>query len=321
MAFRPVRGLFHRFRHRARAALAAAVALAAVAASPAAATTTTTTTATTGQPSGPYTGMGTCPTSSAALQKPDNAIVGCVVATIGGGGFTVGTTKVNLTSPMTVKFGMYWSATGPTVTFPDDTTAALFSTAAPTDGKELTASPLDVPIPGLSNFWPGVTSAIVLIEPAGPVTAFAPLSAGENYPLFKLPIKLHLLNAFLGLNCYVGSNSSPIVLSPTAGTTNPPPPNRPITGDPGTIAINGDPNGFGASVIGFSGATLADNALPVPGAHGCGLFGSADWIVNSLFGVPSAAGHNSITLTGVGATIAVDPSVSDLINAINATRK
>jgi hypothetical protein len=321
MAFRPVRGLFHRFRHRARAALAAAVALAAVAASPAAATTTTTTTATTGQPSGPYTGMGTCPTSSAALQKPDNAIVGCVVATIGGGGFTVGTTKVNLTSPMTVKFGMYWSATGPTVTFPDDTTAALFSTAAPTDGKELTASPLDVPIPGLSNFWPGVTSAIVLIEPAGPVTAFAPLSAGENYPLFKLPIKLHLLNAFLGLNCYVGSTSSPIVLSPTAGTTSPPPPNRPVTGDPGTIAINADPNGFGASVIGFGGATMVDNALSVPGAHGCGLFDSADWIVNSLFGVPSAAGHNAITLTGVGSAIAVDSSVGDLINAINATRK
>jgi hypothetical protein len=178
-----------------------------------------------------------------------------------------------------------------------------------------------VPIPGLSNFWPGVTSAIVLIEPAGPVTAFAPLSAGENYPLFKLPIKLHLLNAFLGLTCYVGSNSNPIVLSPTAGTTSPPPPNQPITGDPGSIAINADPNGYGTSVIGFSGATMVDNALPVPGAHGCGLFDSADWIVNSLFGVPSAAGHNTITLSGVGATIAVDPSISDLTNAINATRK
>ncbi|NUR25201.1 MAG: hypothetical protein HOV83_05025 [Catenulispora sp.] len=313
MAFRPVRGLFHRFRHRALAAVAAACVVVAATASPAAATT--------GQPSGPYTGMGTCPTSNAVMQNPDNAIVGCVVATIGGGGFTVGSTKVNFSSPMTVKFGIYWSATGPTVTFPDGTTAALFSTAAPTDGKELTASPLDVPIPGLSNFWPGVTSAIVLIEPAGPVTAFAPLSAGENYPLFKLPVKLHLLNAFLGLNCYVGSNSSPIVLSPTSGTTSPPPPNKPITGDPGTITIDADPNGFGTSVIGFSGATLVDNALPVPGAHGCGLFDSADWIVNSLFGVPSAAGHNTLTLSGVGSTIAVDPSVSDLINAINATRK
>jgi hypothetical protein len=310
-------GLFHRFRNHALAAVAAAAALVAASASPAAAVPSTAA----GQPSGPYTGMGTCPTSSAPMQNPGNAIVGCVVATIGGGGFTVGSTKVNFTSPMTVKFGMYWSATGPTVTFPDGTTAALFSTAAPTDGKELTASPLNVPIPGLANFWPGVTSAIVLIEPAGPVTAFAPLSAGENYPLFKLPVKLHLLNAFLGLSCYVGSNSSPIVLSPTAGTTSPPPPNQPATGDPGTITIDGDPNGFGASVIGFGGATMVDNALPVPGAHGCGLFDSADWIVNSLFGVPSAAGRNTITLTGVGAAIAVDPSVSDLINAINATRK
>ncbi|NUP50788.1 MAG: hypothetical protein HOW97_26275 [Catenulispora sp.] len=306
-------GLFHRFKHRALAAVAAAAALIAVTASPAAATT--------GQPSGPYTGMGTCPTSGTALQNPANAIVGCVVATIGGGGFTVGGTKVAFSKPMTVKFGMYWAADGPTVTFPDGTSAALFATATPTDGTELSASPLDVPIPGLSNFWPGVTSAIVLIEPAGPVTAFAPLSAGENYPLFKLPIKLHLLNAFLGLNCYVGSNSSPIVLSPTAGTTSPPPPNQPITGDPGTIAINADPNGYGASVIDFSGATLVDNTLSVPGAHGCGILDSADWIVNSLFGVPSAPGHNTITLTGVSSTIAVDSSISDLTNAINATRK
>ncbi|GAA2045417.1 hypothetical protein GCM10009839_56700 [Catenulispora yoronensis] len=305
--------LFHRLKHRAAAAAAAAFALVAVAASPAAASTP--------QPSGPYAGMGTCPVASPQLQNPNNAVVGCVVATIGGGGFTVGSTKVNFSSPMTVKFGMYWAADGPTVTFPDETTAALFSTATPTDGTELSASPLNVPIPGLANFWPGVTSAIVLIEPAGPVTAFAPLSAGENYPLFKLPIKLHLLNAFLGLNCYVGSTSSPIVLSPTAGTTSPPPPNRPATGDPGSIAITADPNGYGASVIDFAGATLVDNALSVPGAHGCGILDSADWIVNSLFGVPSAPGHNTVTLTGVGAAIAVDTSVSDLTTAINATRK
>ncbi|ACU74836.1 conserved hypothetical protein [Catenulispora acidiphila DSM 44928] len=304
--------LFHRFRKRTLSAVAAAFALVAVAASPASAAA---------QPSGPYTGMGTCPTSSAQMRDPNQAVVGCTVATIAGGGFTVGSTQVNFTSPMTVSFGVTWAKGGPTVTFPDESTAELFSTVSPTDGKELKSSPLDVPIPGLSNFWPGVTSAIVLIEPAGPITNFAPLSAGEDYPLFRLPIKMHLLNAFLGLNCYVGSDSAPIVLSPTAGTTNPPAPNQPVKGSTGTISIARDPNGFNPTIVGFGGATLNDNALPVPGAHGCGLFDSADWIVNLLFGLPSAAGHNAITLSGVTTALAVDPSDSDLINAINATRK
>jgi hypothetical protein len=305
--------LFHRFRKRTLFAVAAALALVAVAATPSAAAT--------GQPSGPYTGMGTCPTSGTQMQDPNQAVVGCVVATIGGGGFTVGSTRVNFNSPMTVTFGVTWAKGGPTVTFPDHTTADLFSTVTPTDGDELQASPLDVPIPGLSNFWPGVTSAIVLIEPAGPITNFAPLSAGENYPLFRLPIKMHLLNAFLGPNCYVGSDSAPIVLSPTAGTTNPPAPNQPIKGSTGTISIGRDPNGFADTVVGFAGATLNDNALPVPGANGCGLFGSANWIVNLLFGLPSAAGHNAIALSSVTTALAVDSSDGDLINAINATRK
>lgn len=308
-----VPGLFHRFRKRTLSAVAAAFALAVATASPSAAAT--------GDPSGPYTGMGTCPTSSSQMQDPDQAVVGCVVATIGGGRFTVGSTQVNFTSPMTVAFGVTWAKGGPTVTFPDKTTAQLFSTVTPTDGNELSASPLDVPIPGLTNFWPGVTSAIVHIELAGPITNFAPLSAGENYPLFQLPIKLHLENAFLGSSCYIGSDSAPITLNPTAGTTAPPAPNQPIKGSTGTISIAGDPNGFTTEVVGFAGATLNDNALPVPAANGCGLWGSANWIVNSLFGLPSAAGHNTITLSSVSTTLAVDPSVSDLINALNATRK
>ncbi|WP_228561920.1 hypothetical protein [Catenulispora rubra] len=313
-----VPGLFHRFRiHRFRertvAAFAAALVFAAVAASPSAAAT--------GQPSGPYTGMGTCPTSSTQMQDPNQAVVGCVLATIGGGGFSVGSTQVNFSSPMTVTFGVTWAKGGPTVTFPDKTKAQLFSTVTPTDGTELQASPLDVPIPGLSNFWPGVTSAIVQIELAGPIANFAPLSAGENYPLFQLPIKLHLMNLFLGPDCYVGSDSAPIVLSPTAGTTSPPPPNQPVKGSTGTISIGRDPNGFRPTIVGFNGATLNDNALSVPSAHGCGLFDTADWIVNLLFGLPSAAGHNAITLSSVTTALAVDNSDSDLINAINATRK
>jgi hypothetical protein len=53
--------------------------------------------------------------------------------------------------------------------------------------------------------------------------ASKPGTLGED-PL-TLPIRVHLENATLGNNCYVGSFTNPIVLHLTAGTTSPPPPN------------------------------------------------------------------------------------------------
>ena len=270
-------------------------------------------------PTGLYAGMGTCPTASAQLQDADNGEVGCVVATIGGGSMTIGGVTVPLTSAMTAEFGIYWPQNGPTVTFPDGNTASIFNTVAPTDGDELSTAPLDVPIPGLGNYVPGVTSAIVQVQLAGPITAFTPLADGENYPLFQLPLKFHLLNVFLGPDCYVGSAGDPILLQPTAGTTAPPAPNSAITGNPGTVSLNTDPNGYSDFLVGFSGATLVDNSFSVPAATGCGLGGSLDWLVDLLFGLGSAAGHNTASLTGVTTTLAVDSSISDLTAAIKAS--
>jgi hypothetical protein len=271
------------------------------------------------QPSGAYTGMGTCPTSSSQLKNADGGTVGCVVATIGGGSMTIGGVTVPLTSAMTAKFGMYWVNGGPSVTFPDGNETSIFSTVAPTDGNELSSAPLDVPIPGLTNYFPGVTSAIVQVQLAGPITNFAPLAIGEDYPVFQLPLKFHLLNAFLGLNCYLGSSSNPILLQPTTGTTTPPAPAHPITGDPGGVSLGSDPDGYSTLLVGISGATLVDNSFSVPGATGCGIGGSLDWLVNLLFGLGSPAGHNSATLTGVSTNLAIDSSVSDLAAAIKAS--
>jgi hypothetical protein len=291
---------------------AAALLVAAVCAGPAAAA---------GAPTGIYAGMGTCPLNAAALHNANDAEVGCTVSTVSGGSFTIGSTVVQIpaSSPITVAFGVYWENNGPTVTFPDGNVANIFSTVAPVGGAELTANPIDVPIPGLANFWPGVTSAITQIELAGPITDFAPLAAGENYPLFDLPIKLHLENVFLGPDCYVGSNSAPVTLEPTSGTTSPPAPNKPISGNPGTININPDPNGFSDAVLGFSGASLVDNSFAVPGASGCGLFGAFDGIVDSLFGLPTSAGHNAVQFSSVSASIAIDSSATDLASAIAAS--
>jgi hypothetical protein len=108
-----------------------------------------------------------------------------------------------------------------------------------------------------------------------------------------LPIKVHLINPVLGNNCYIGSNTEPIVLNLTTGTTNPPPPNEPIKGTPGKFTI-GPPPG----VVRSTGGTFVDNSFAAPGANGCKLvlFGfipiSINGLVNSQSGLPSPAGTN-----------------------------
>ncbi|MFF5232738.1 hypothetical protein [Dactylosporangium sp. NPDC000521] len=271
------------------------------------------------KPTGIYAGMGNCPLSSPVLADPGNQQVGCVISVTRGGSVTIGSTTVALTQPITLQFGVYWPASGPTVEFPDGTVANVFSTVPSADGKTLTSSPLQVPIPGLANFLPGVTSAFAQVELAGPITEFIPLATGEPAPVFRLPIKLHLFNALFGLRCYIGSNSSPIVLGPTTGTTSPPPPNGPITGDAGVIDLASDPNGYGAFVVSFSGATLVDNSVRVPVANGCGIGGSLDWVINTVFGLPAAAGRNTVVFSQTNTSLAVDSSLGDLKQAIAAS--
>ncbi|MEU8343477.1 hypothetical protein AB0C74_17405 [Spirillospora sp. NPDC048832] len=103
----------------------------------------------------------------------------------------------------------------------------------------------------------------------------------------NLGVKVRLINPFLGSNCTVGTNSNPIMLHLTSGTTNPPAPNTPITGESPTVARSDE----AGDVL---QAKQVDNAFSVPGAKGC-VFGGgvADWLVNQVGGFPSAAGKNT----------------------------
>jgi hypothetical protein len=126
--------------------------------------------------------------------------------------------------------------------------------------------------------------------------------AGEPGPLaedpFTLPIKVHLENPVLGNTCYVGSNESPIQLSLITGTTNPPPPNKPITGNFGTEFA---PEPGRPEVIQSLDSNYVDNSFAVPGATGCQLnLGSLhigiNGLVNATAGLPAAAGTNEAVL-------------------------
>ncbi|SDY89486.1 hypothetical protein SAMN05444365_10440 [Micromonospora pattaloongensis] len=296
---------------RAGVLLAAAVTVVAAAAVPARAA----------EPGGIYRGMGACPLRSAAMKDPSHLQVGCVISVTNGGSMTIGATTVPLTSPITLTFGVYWPSDAPVVNLPDGSTANVYTVVPPANGRLLTAAPLQVTLPGLPNLIPGVTSVFAQVELAGPITDFVPLATGASYPAFAMPIRLHLRNALFGPSCYIGSSRNPIVLRPTTGTTSPPPPADPVTGDPGTIAVEPDPNGFQAIVASFTGATLVDNALGVPAANGCGLLGALDPVINRVFGLPSGPGHNAVVFRDTDTSLAIDPSLADLAAAIAAASR
>lgn len=271
-------------------------------------------------PGGAYAGLDNCPLTAAALTDPTNLQVGCVRSVTNSGSIAIGTNVVTFAGPITVQFGIYWPASAPVREFPDGSVANVYSTVPATGGKTIVAAPLEVTIPGLINFLPGVTSVFAQVEPAGPITDFVPLATGANIPVFVLPIKLKLRNALFGNRCYLGSDTNPIRFRPTTGVTSPPAPNGPVTGDPGTLDIVADPNGYQTLGVGITGATLVDNSYAVPKANGCGLIpGSLDPLINLSFGLPSAAGRNAVTFGRNDTTLAVSPSLDDLNQALAAS--
>lgn len=154
----------------------------------------------------------------------------------------------------------------------------------------------------------GVNSYLELAKPASAVKVNENALAEELGIALEMPIKIRLENPFLGSECYVGSNSSPIIWKLTSGTTAPPAPNKPITGDAGELDLFEE-----GSVLRLKNAVLVDNSWAAPSANGCGGIFSfiINGIVNSSSGLPAKAGTNSTTLKN---TIWQSPAISVLTN-------
>jgi len=122
-----------------------------------------------------------------------------------------------------------------------------------------------------------------------------------------LPLKVKLVNPLLANGCYIGSNTDPIDLHLTTGTTAPPPPNTPITGFQGTLVqpLPGQP-----LISRVDDRRLVDNAFAAPAARGCGLLlpglGAIDALVNLQSGLPSPAGTNEAIQIADGALSSVN---------------
>ena len=111
------------------------------------------------------------------------------------------------------------------------------------------------------------------MELAGPASSFflddTNLLNGDGE--VRPPTQIKLSNPFLGNTCYDGSNSDPIQIKYTTGTTSPPPPNEPLEGKPGGVFSTNE-----GAIAHIVEGKLVDNSFAAPGVTGCGVAGSAE---------------------------------------------
>jgi hypothetical protein len=243
-------------------------------------------------PTGEFAPFKYCPLSSSETFE-------CILAETNGGGFTIGKRNVPITKTITLQGGI--KRTGEFV--------------AAENGETLSKTPQTVPggifdivAPEYLPKWlqeifndfinegiTGVTATTELAAPANHIVVDTENLIEEEGIALSLPVKIKLSNVFLGESCYVGSNAAPIVINFTTGTTEPPPPNKPISGAAGTLTHN---EAF--TLVTLSGGKLVNNSFAAPGAEGCGGFLSflIDPAVNAELGLPAAAGSNTAILEG-----------------------
>jgi hypothetical protein len=248
-------------------------------------------------PTGEFAQFADCPLSHASLHA-------CLFSESTAGTFTVGKKSVPLKNPVILQAGLEY-----------ENILGEIHVVAAEDGNTLVPTPQTVPggLLGIEApaWWPsflrnlfnetinnGFTGVTATVELAGPASSIqlSPLNLLiQQGNALSLPVKIKLGNPFLGNSCYIGSNSNPITIGFTTGTTAPPPPNKPITGSPGTGSQNES-----LTILKFAGGRLVNNSFAAPGANGCGgLFSLLiDPFVNSIVGLPSPAGTNTAILEG-----------------------
>ena len=217
--------------------------------------------------------------SDCPVENP--TVVTCVVSTTTSGEFKIGNKTVPISQPVVLQGGL----------------AENSSTLVPAaDGNTLSKTALPVPggIIGIELLGP-LTSVTATAELAGPVQLnVANTNEGKGVAAV-LPLKVKLDNPALGPACYIGSDAEPLTPQLTTGTTNPPPPNQPISGSPGQVVIKAH-----GKIIAINNSSLVDNAFSVPGANGCAgvLSLVVDPAVDLQVGLPAPAGKNTAILNG-----------------------
>jgi hypothetical protein len=241
------------------------------------------------KPAPPYERFAGCPSKA---ENP--AIEACIYSVVTGGHFQMGNKDVTIENPIPLSGGVEEGLEG----FTYNSEGGLKKVKQKVPGGVI-----------------GLTGLTWLAEFLGveALTLYAVTELAAQPKLgvinISLPVKVHLINTALGNKCYVGSNSNPISLHLTTGTTSPPPPNTPITGNPPTASFDSSTN-----VLSLSGGSYVDNSFAAPAASGCTLtlLGflpiSLNGAVNLQSGLPSPAGTNE-TVQNLTTEIAPEENV------------
>lgn len=228
------------------------------------------------EPAPGYEQFAGCPTPE------ENAeLTACIRSDITGGHLQTGSKTVPIENPLTISGGVNELLEG----FDYNSQGGL--------------SKVKQKVPGGVIGWTGLTwlleffgsDALTLYAE----TELAGTPSNFDFSSVTIPIKVHLINTagILGNNCYLGSDSNPIVLNLITGTTEPPPPNEPISGVEPEFGGNEE-----LEILELTNGTYVDNSFAVPGASGCvlHLFGfipiSVNGLVNEQADLPSPAGNN-----------------------------
>jgi hypothetical protein len=215
-----------------------------------------------------------CPVQTAAV---------CTVARTTSGEFVIGHKTVPIESPVLLQGGLA------TTSFMEQPLVGAL------DGNTLSKTPLTVPggLVGIAGLGGEVTATAEIAGPPSSVIINRGNLGLRERTAVTLPLKVKLSNPALGEECYIGSESEPIVLHLTTGATDPPSPTPSISGSvaPGSAA---------KGKINEPTVSLVDNDFAVPGASGCGGVLSAviDPVVDVDVGIPSKAGENTAIMTG-----------------------
>jgi hypothetical protein len=249
-------------------------------------------------PTGEFKEFGECPLNRASIQF-------CVNSVSSKGSFKIGKKEVPLVNPVRLQGGyeevepeegveelaFYGAENGETLSkTPEPVPGGLLGIKAPTSW------------PGFIQTWfnnlinegfTGVTATVELLGPSKGLTHIKLNTTNlleERGVALGLPVRIKLSNSILGSGCYIGSESEPVQLNFTTGTSGS------LKGSAGVLTHNPE-----FTKITFTGGKFVDGTYTAPGANGCGGIFSflVDPLVNSILGVPSGSGSNTATLEGV----------------------
>lgn len=238
-------------------------------------------------PKGAFAVFSDCPVTTASA---------CIFAKTESGRIVIGKENVPIEKAITLQGGL-------------NEEEGVTTFVAAKDGNTLSKSPQKVPggLSGLvkcteisnvierlacqlvfENGTTGVTATTELAAPAGSIGVSLENLLASSGTALSLPVKVKLENPFLGSSCYIGSNSSPIVINLTTGTSGP------LTGSVGEFSV------LEGEIIAFQKNSLVNGTYSAPAASGCGGIFSflIDPIVDSRLGLPSASGKNQAVLDG-----------------------